>query len=91
MNDEQYTIKTLQDALVRAASDTDFREQLTANPEHFREEYNITDEQIDQIKELGTLTVPFTDEAGLVVANYEDGGGGGGGGGSGGNGGGNNG
>ncbi len=45
--------KTLKDALARASSDPSFAQSLTQNPEQYREEYQLTDEQLTMISGAG--------------------------------------
>jgi uncharacterized membrane protein len=78
--------KTLKDALDRAASDQAFARQLVSNPAQFKDEYELSEEQLKSISAAGHAA---TKSAGGPSAQYEDGGGGGGGGGTGGGGGGN--
>jgi hypothetical protein len=42
----------IRDLCIRAGSDPTFAESLLNSPEDFREEYNLTDEQCQQIKVL---------------------------------------
>jgi uncharacterized membrane protein len=75
--------KTIQDLLIKCAKDQDFAIQVVNNPNQFKEEYELTEEQMASISGAG--------QAAAKVAKgghkeYEDGGGGGGtGGGGGGN------
>jgi hypothetical protein len=41
----------LSDALQRASTDPEFARQFVENPTQFQQEYNLTDEQIQRIKE----------------------------------------
>src|ERR1041385_23647 len=74
--------KTLKDALVLASANPTFKMQLALNPEQLKDEYNITDEQIAQIRAVscaapGDLHRMELDEAEMLAANYENGGNGG--------------
>jgi len=62
--------KTIRDALIRAARDPEFRVQLGTNPEAFQVEYNISDDQLFELRGLQHLVLPI-DDPNLVVANYE--------------------
>lgn len=77
--------KTIQDLLQRAAKDQDFAQKLVQNPAQFKDEYQLTDEQLKGISGAGQAAHRA---AGGHGADYEDGGGGSSGG-SGGSGGGN--
>ena len=78
--------KTIQDLLHKAAKDQDFAQKLMQNPVQFKDEYQLTEEQLKGISGAGQAAHKA---AGGHGADYEDGGGGGSGGGSGGGGGGN--
>jgi len=45
--------KTIKDALTRAATDPEFAAQLTKHPHDFKEEFHLTDEQLDAISGAG--------------------------------------
>ena len=47
----------LKDALARALVDKNFAEQFSHNPEQFRSEYNLSDEDIETISEAGNSDV----------------------------------
>lgn len=57
----------LTDVLTRAARDREFAKQLIANPSQFKDEYQLTDEQLASIGGAGeaVATAPST-------ARYED-------------------
>jgi hypothetical protein len=74
--------KTIQDLLQRAAKDQDFAQKLMQDPARFKEEYQLTDEQLKGISGAGQAAHKA---AGGHGADYEDGGGGSGGGSGGGN------
>jgi len=75
--------KTIQDMLQRAAKDQAFAQKLLNNPAEFKDEYQLTDEQLKGISGAGQAAQKAVGGHG---ADYEDGGGGGGtGGGGGGN------
>lgn len=74
--------KTIQDLLQRASKDQDFAQKLMQNPAQFKDEYQLTDEQLKGISGAGQAAHKA---AGGHGADYEDGGGGDGGGGGGGN------
>jgi hypothetical protein len=76
------TKKTIQDALRKAAADQEFARKLVANPAQFKEEYELTEDQMAQISGAGQAAQKA---AGGGHAQYEDGGGGDGGGSGGGN------
>ena len=67
--------KTLNDALEKAASDQAFARQLVSNPAQFKDEYELTEEQMKSISAAGQAA---SKSAGGPSAQYEDGGGGGG-------------
>ena len=46
--------RTIKDALEKAASDKDFAAIFLADPESFRDEYNLEEEQINSLKNLAT-------------------------------------
>ena len=46
--------KTLTDALERAAGDPEFAVQLMRDPSEFRDEFDLTDEQLDAISAAGS-------------------------------------
>jgi len=74
--------KTIQDLLQRAAKDQDFAQKLLKDPNQFRDEYQLTEEQLKGISGAGQAA---SKAAGGHGADYEDGGGGSGGGSGGGN------
>ena len=76
--------KTIQDLLQRAAKDQDFAQKLLNDPAQFKDEYQLSEEQLKGISGAGQAA---SKAAGGHGADYEDGGGGGSG--SGGSGGGN--
>jgi len=45
--------KTIKDALTRAATDAEFASELTRDPLRFKEEYQLTEEQLDAISGAG--------------------------------------
>lgn len=47
----------LKDALARALVDKNFAEQFSHDPEQFRSEYNLSDEDIETISEVGNSDV----------------------------------
>ena len=67
--------KTIQELLQRAAKDQDFAQKLLQNPAQFKDEYQLTDEQLKGISGAGQAAHKA---AGGHGADYEDGGGGGG-------------
>lgn len=74
--------KNIQDALKKAATDQEFARQLVNDPAQFKQEYELTDEQMAQISGAGQAAQKA---AGAGKTQYEDGGGGDGGGSGGGN------
>jgi hypothetical protein len=74
--------KTIQDLLQRAAKDQVFAQKLMTDPAQFKDEYQLSDEQLKGISGAGQAA---TKAAGGHGADYEDGGGGSGGGAGGGN------
>jgi hypothetical protein len=48
---------TLQDALARALVDKTFAQEFSQDPEKFRSEYNLSDEDIETISEVGNSDV----------------------------------
>ena len=73
--------KTIQDMLQRAAKDQDFAQKLLKDPAQFKDEYQLSEEQLKGISGAGQAA---SKAAGGHGADYEDGGGGGSSGGSGG-------
>jgi hypothetical protein len=74
--------KTIQDLLQRAAKDQNFAQKLMQNPGQFKDEYQLSEEQLKGISGAGQAAHKA---AGGHGADYEDGGGGDGGGAGGGN------
>ena len=61
---------TMQSLLARAARDEDFAVQLVSNPGQFKEEYQLTDEQLATISGAGQAA---TRHGGGHLAGYEGG------------------
>ncbi len=60
--------KTLTEALVRASADPGFAQSLIQNPEQYREEYQLTDEQLAMISGAGLRGDP---DGGATLHGYE--------------------
>jgi hypothetical protein len=65
--------KTIQELLQRAAKDQGFAQKLLQDPAQFKDEYQLTDEQLKGISGAGQAAHKA---AGGHGADYEDGGGG---------------
>jgi hypothetical protein len=65
------TKKTIQDALRKAAADQEFARKLVANPAQFKEEYELTEDQMApgrQLKKPPAVATPSTKTVAAATA-----------------------